>query len=92
MDRNYINTLFVLLTAAIARHGIARTPGAAPDKGVDAGEFMFMQTAKGYHQFKHSRSRNYVFVQGSVGPRGFVGHLLVPATDEPFLQGIFPAD
>jgi hypothetical protein len=90
MDANYINTLFLLLTAAIARHGIARTPGAAPAKDVDAGEFMFMQTAKGYHQFKHHQSRNYVFLRGEVGPRGFSGHLLVPTTDEPFLEGRFP--
>jgi len=77
-----------MLTEAIHKFGIPREPGGQPDKKVNANEFMFMQTAKGYHQFKHSKSRNYVFLKatGVKSPRD----LVVPATDKPFMKGIFP--
>lgn len=87
-----IDAVFALLVAAIARHGVARVPGETPDTSVGADEFMYMQHAEGCFQFKHVRSRNYVFVQGTVEPDGFHGHLIVPAMDRPFLQGHFPKD
>lgn len=76
---------FAMLEKAIKKEGIPRKPGAAPDKHVSPDEFMYMQTAKGYHQFKHSRSRNYVFVHERTGK------LVVPAMeDKPFMKGDFP--
>ena len=45
-------------------------------------EFMFMGIdKKGRKQFKHSFTRNYVFVED--------GRLIVPRTGQPFLLGFF---
>ncbi len=42
---------FEMLAMAIKKEGISRKPGAPPDKNMDPDEFMYMQTAKGHHQF-----------------------------------------
>lgn len=80
-----VTAVFALLAVCLARGGMARTPGGAQTFSVDPGEFMYMATAKGHHQFKHRVSRNYVFVK--VDGSGMV----VPCTDRPFMQGEFPA-
>jgi hypothetical protein len=81
-----VTALFALLAAALARFGLARHPGEATTHDVDPGEFMYMNTAKGHHYFKHCGSRNYVLVP--VDGEG----LLAPATDKPFFRGDFPSD
>jgi hypothetical protein len=83
--------VFALFAVALKRCGLARTPNGPVDYAVDAGEFMYMNTAKGHHYFKHCASRNYVLTTVAVrgdAPEGFV----VPVTERPFFRGEFPAD
>ena len=75
---------FRLLEAALEKYGPLPTEDGG-SRHVSATEFMLMQPdpVQGHYQFKHSRTRNYVFLNAR---RGI---LVVPQTDQAFKRGFF---
>lgn len=60
----------------------------SPARVCSADEFMLMQVIDGVGQFKHSDTRNYVFVLPSKEPNKAY-ELYVPVTTAPFNLGFF---
>jgi len=71
------------LKAYLRRNKLPTSTGR--DRFVDVSEFMLMQPkpVRGHWQFKHSGTRNYVFVEARSG------RVVVPKTDKPFNRGEF---
>ena len=74
-------SLFDKLAMALKKEKLPTRKGEM--RQAEPGEFMLMNvTPSGVAQFKHSDTRNYVFLKAD-------GSLEVPRTKEPFFQGEF---
>ena len=75
---------FADLSAQLSVRELPTSTGAT--RKAHVGEFMLMAIGdKGEAQFKHRNTRNYVFITPA-------GKLVVPQTQEAFMQGFFDAE
>ena len=80
MNPQEVNYWFTILADLLEKRPMHTTYGTRYD--VVANEFELMgKDPKGTIQFKHSNTRNYVFIQN--------GELIVPRQNEAFLRGFF---
>lgn len=75
-----ITAYFTALKQALAGAKLKTSSGAMRE--ADVSEFMFMGVNQGCASFKHSDSRNYLYLLPT-------GELYVPESNEPFHRGTF---